>query len=96
MKRMQNELIEEQDQHLDEINEIANRLKVQGKEINREIDNQGRYIGELNEEMDKNRPYGLLGKPFPWKNSALVHQYSKDFFHVKISFKVENYRGHYQ
>lgn len=45
---MQNELIEEQDQHLDEINEIANRLKLQGKEINREIDNQGKYIGELN------------------------------------------------
>lgn len=35
MKRMQNELIEEQDQHLDEINEIAQRLKKQGQVMNK-------------------------------------------------------------
>ncbi len=45
MKHMQNELIEEQDQHLDEINEIAQRLKKQGQVMNKEIDEQGKYIG---------------------------------------------------
>lgn len=34
MKHMQNELIEEQDQHLEEINEIASRLKKGGIEMN--------------------------------------------------------------
>ena len=50
---MQNELIEEQDQHLDEINEIAARLKKGGIEMNKEIDNQGKYIGELHQEIDQ-------------------------------------------
>jgi hypothetical protein len=31
MNKMKVELVEEQDQHLDEINEIAGRLKLQGK-----------------------------------------------------------------
>lgn len=35
MNKMKAELVEEQDQHLDEINEIAGRLKLQGKEISR-------------------------------------------------------------
>lgn len=52
MKHMQNELIEEQDQHLDEINEIATRLKKGGVEMNKEIDKQGQYIGELHTEID--------------------------------------------
>lgn len=52
MKHMQNELIEEQDQHLDEIIGIAERIKKQGHVINKEIDEQGKYIGELNTEID--------------------------------------------
>ncbi len=31
MNRLKDDLVEEQDQHLDEINEIAGRLKLQGK-----------------------------------------------------------------
>jgi hypothetical protein len=34
MRAAQKELIEEQDQHLEEIHEIAQRLKVGGKNIN--------------------------------------------------------------
>lgn len=49
---MQNELIEEQDQHLDEINEIAARLKKGGIEMNKEINDQEQYIGELHHEID--------------------------------------------
>lgn len=36
--------MDEQEQHLDEINEIARRLKDQGKQINRELDKQGHLI----------------------------------------------------
>ena len=50
---MKNELIEEQDQHLDEINEIAGRLKIQGKEISKEIDKQGVLVRDLDQEVDK-------------------------------------------
>jgi hypothetical protein len=44
MKGFQKQQVEEQEQHLDEINEIAKRLKEQGKEINHELDKQGHLI----------------------------------------------------
>lgn len=53
MQRMKNELIEEQDQHLDEINEIAGRLKIQGKEISKEIDKQAVLVRDLDHEVDQ-------------------------------------------
>ena len=53
MNKMKVELVEEQDQHLDEINEIAGRLKLQGKEISKEIDKQGGLIKELDGEIDR-------------------------------------------
>ena len=52
MKAYQKQQMEEQDQHLDEINDIAKRLKEQGKDINSELDKQGHLIEELDEDMD--------------------------------------------
>ena len=52
MKAYKQQQLEEQDQHLDEINDIAKRLKEQGKEINSELDKQGHLIEELDEDMD--------------------------------------------
>lgn len=52
MKSFQKQHEEEQEQHLDEINEIAKRLKDQGRVINDELDKQGHLIEELDTDMD--------------------------------------------
>jgi len=44
--------MEEQDQALDEINDIAKRLKDQGREINSELNKQGQLIEDLDHDMD--------------------------------------------
>mgnify|MGYP002074100996 CR=1 FL=1 len=41
MRQAHQQLREEQDQHLDEINDIADRLKVGSKNINQELHKQG-------------------------------------------------------
>lgn len=43
----ENRLIEEQDEHIEEINEIAVRLKNQGQEINQELKRQNQIITGL-------------------------------------------------
>lgn len=52
MKAYHKEQLEEQDQHLDEINDIAKRLKDQGREINSELTKQGHLIEDLDGDMD--------------------------------------------
>jgi uncharacterized coiled-coil DUF342 family protein len=52
MNSFKKQQIDEQEQHLDEINEIAKRLKEQGKEINHELDKQGHLIEELDGDID--------------------------------------------
>ena len=45
--------MEEQDQALDQINDIAKRLKQQGREINSELSKQGHLIEDLDNDMDQ-------------------------------------------
>ena len=40
----------------------------------------------INESIDKYRPFGLFGIPFPWKKkSNLVHDYSPSYVQVLYS-----------
>lgn len=52
MQAAQKQLIEEQDQHLEEIHQIAERLKAGGKNINEELDKQGVIIEDLNQQVE--------------------------------------------
>lgn len=36
----------------------------------------------LNETIDKFRPYGLIGEPFPWKAHIAPNPITSDAFHV--------------
>lgn len=52
MKDYQKEQLEEQEGHLDEINDIAKRLKDQGREINSELSKQDHLIGDLDNDIE--------------------------------------------
>jgi uncharacterized phage infection (PIP) family protein YhgE len=49
MKQAHQQLREEQDQHLDEINEVADRLKIGSKNINSELNKQEGLIKEMDQ-----------------------------------------------
>ena len=52
MNDYQKEQLEEQEGHLDEINDIAKRLKDQGREINSELSKQDHLIGDLDNDIE--------------------------------------------
>lgn len=38
----------------------------------------------INETIDKYRPYGLIGQPFPWKTHLKPKPIDKSSYHVVI------------
>lgn len=43
----------------------------------------------LNETLDKYRPYGLIGEPFPWKSYARPAPITNEIFHVIMPDIIE-------
>lgn len=52
MRQAHQQLREEQDQHLEEINEVADRLKIGSKNINNELTKQEGLIKDLDQGID--------------------------------------------